>query len=83
MKIENWSPVGLTWHRFRYCQAWCAWAPNGIWIKSYTTVVAFIEYHNTVHIRPGYEHYSRTTSKQRSQIISSHLRGTLKMDCHL
>ena len=83
MKIENWSPVGLTWHRFRHCQAWCAWAPNGIWIKSYATVVAFIGYGNTVHIRTGYEHYSRTTSKQRSQIISSHLRGTLKMDCHL
>lgn len=83
MKIKDWSPVGLDWHRFRYCQAWCAWTPKGIWVKSYQTVVAFIEYDNTVHIRPGYEHYSHTTSKQRSQIISSHLRGTLKVDCHL
>lgn len=83
MKIVDWSPVGLTWRQFRRCQAWCAWAKDGIWIKSYETVVAFVENDNTVHIRPGYEHYSRTTSKQRSQIISSHLRGTLKMDCHL
>ena len=83
MKIEDWSPIGLTWHQFRRCQAWCAWVKNGIWIKSYATTVAFIEADNTVHIRPGYERYSRTTSKQRSQIISSHLRGTLKMDCHL
>lgn len=83
MKIENWLPVGLKWHRFRYCQAWCAWTPEGIWVKSYETVVAFIELDNTVHIRPGYEHYSRTTSKQCSQIIWAHLRGTLKMDCHL
>lgn len=83
MKIKDWSPVGLDWHRFRHCQAWCAWVKDGIWIKSYETVVAFIENDNTVHIRPGYEHYSRTTSKHRSQIIASHLRGTLKMDCHL
>lgn len=83
MKIKDWSPTVLIWHRFRYCQAWCAWTPKGIWVKSYETVVAFIEYDNTVHIRPGYEHYSITTSKQRSQIISSYLRGTLKVDCHL
>ena len=83
MKIVNWSAPGVTWHRFRHCQAWCAWVRGGIWIKSYETIVAFIENDNTVHIRPGYAHYSRTTSKQRSQIIASHLRGTLKMDCHL
>lgn len=83
MKITNWSTAGTTWHRFRYCQAWCAWDKDGVWIKSYETVVAFIENDNTVHVRPGYAHYSRTTSKQRSQIIASHLRGTLKMDCHL
>lgn len=83
MKIKDWSPAGATWHRFRHCQAWCAWDKDGVWIKSYETVVAFIENDNTVHIRPGYAHYSRTTSKQRSQIIASHLRGTLKMDCHL
>ena len=83
MKIEDWSPIGLTWHRFRCCQAWCAWTPAGIWVKSYETVVAFIENDNTVHVRPGYEHYSHTTSKQRSQIIRSYTRGTLKMDCHL
>lgn len=42
MKIKDWSPIGLDWHRFRHCQAWCAWVKDGIWIKSYETVVAFI-----------------------------------------
>lgn len=83
MKIINWSPVGVDWHRFRYCQAYCAWANGGVWIKSYWTVVGFIDSDGTVQVRPGYEHYSVTTSKQRSQIVSSYLRGTLKKDCHL
>lgn len=61
------------WRRFHSCQAWYQYLGGWLWIKSYSTLVAGIcgrEIH-----RRGY--YSRTTSKQITQIYNAHIRNTL------
>ena len=61
------------WHRFNRCQAWYQYLGGWLWIKSYSTLVAGIcgrEIH-----RRGY--YSRTTSKQITQIYNASRQGLL------
>lgn len=63
------------WIRFRYCQAWYQRDPyDRVWIKSYDTLVACIDTDDKLY-RFGW--WSRTTSKQTTQIYNALVRGFL------
>jgi hypothetical protein len=61
------------WTRFNHCQAWYQYLGGWLWIKSYSTLVAGI-CGRDIH-RRGY--YSRTTSKQLTQIYNAIQRGLI------
>ena len=63
------------WIRFRYCQAWYQRDPyDRVWIKSYDTLVACIDTDDKLY-RFGW--WSKTTSKQTTQIYNALVRGSL------
>lgn len=63
------------WIRFRYCQAWYQRDPyDRVWIKSYDTLVACIDTDDKLY-RFGW--WSKTTSKQTTQIYRALVRGLL------
>ena len=61
------------WHQFNRCQAWYQHLNGWLWVKSYSTLVAAI--HGSEIHRRGY--YTRTTSKQITQIYNAYTRGRL------
>ena len=63
------------WIQFRHCQAWYQRDPyDRVWIKSYDTLVACIDTDDKLY-RFGW--WSRTTSKQTTQIYNALVRGLL------
>lgn len=63
------------WIRFRRCQAWYQRDPyDRVWIKSYDTLMACIDTDDKLY-RFGW--WSRTTSKQTTQIYNALVRGFL------
>ena len=63
----------MSWARFRSCQAWTGMCKGYTFIKSYRTIVAIIDHDEKKLYELG--KYSRTTSKQVSQILNSMFRG--------
>ena len=66
---------GIEWERFNYCQAYTSNLINNRYylIKSYSTVVGIVDTFTNEIIELG--KYSRTTSKQFSQIHNQVFRG--------
>lgn len=63
------------WIQFRRCQAWYQRDPyDRAWIKSYDTLVACIDTDDKLY-RFGW--WSRTTSRQTTQIYNALVRGLL------
>lgn len=85
-RVEGERPYNdpLKWNRFRSCNAYLAHEPitvpdeNGeehliLVVKSYNTKVAFYDY--TTHCFCEIGKFSRTTSKQCTQIFNTHFVG--------